>query len=301
MANLTFTYEEVPSRSPDQQKRPESRSRKLGLVGGPLLAILLYVVLPGSLSGDGKPAAAVAALMAVWWATEAIAIPATALIPLVLFPSLGGADIEDVASPYASNIIFLFMGGFMLALAIAMVVAVALFIIPGGTGADGSKQRLLDWKTAETLPWGTLLLFGGGLALSGQFTASGLSEWIGEQLSGLGNVPVWVLVLLVVLLVLSMTELTSNTATTATLLPVLGGVAMGLDINTLALIIPCTLAASMAFMLPVATGPNAVVYGSGHVTMKQMIRAGFWLNLVGLILIMATVYALAASVFGIDL
>ena len=143
---------------------------------------------------------------------------------------------------------------------IAMAVGLLLFIVPAGTKRG---VRLLDWHTAEQLPWGVLLLFGGGLALSAQFTDSGLSDWIGEQASGLGGVPLVLLVALVAAGVLLLTELTSNTATAATFLPLAGGVALGLGLDPLLLTIPVALAATCAFMLPVATPPNAIAYGSG--------------------------------------
>ncbi|WP_017596252.1 SLC13 family permease [Nocardiopsis potens] len=477
------------------------------LLAGVVAAALLVMVLPDSLSAEGKMTAAVALLMAVWWATEAIPLPATALVPLVLFPVLNGADIGDVAAPYASDIIFLFMGGFMLALAmqrwnlhrrialtivaavgtsptmliagfmiatgfitmwvsntstavmmlpigvavvgmvaqlrdgktdpnfatalmlgiaysssigsvatligtppnalmvgylaeeqgiqigfgqwmmvglplaavfmviawfvltkvvfppaikkleggrelirgelramgpastaeklvllvfvsaaaawvgiplladsavggalpwlanisdagIAMTVAVVLFIIPAG---GGERKRLLDWETAVQLPWGILLLFGGGLSLSKQFSDTGLSEWIGQMVGGLTGIPTWLLILFVAALVLFLTELTSNTATAATFLPVMGGVSVGMGMDVMVLILPAVIAATMAFMLPVGTPPNAIVFGSGNVTIQQMMRGGLILNLTALVLIMALMYTIAGQVLGFSL
>ncbi len=480
--------------------------RRIGLGLGIALAVLVYLVLPGSLSNEGKITAAVAVLMAVWWMTEAIPIPATALLPLVLFPFLGVAPIEDVASPYANDIIFLFMGGFVLALAmqrwnlhrrialvivgavgtsptmliagfmlatafitmwvsntataimmlpiglsvlqlmsqdgktkpdlnfstalmlgiafsasigsvstligtppnalmrgylseshdihlgfgewmlvgvplaavflvlawfilakvvfrpkiteiaggrelirdelhkqgpmsrgektvaavfvaaalswvfiplladtdsvggalpwlanisdagIAMAVAVVLFLIP----VDGRKGvAAIDWDSAVQLPWGILLLFGGGLSLSSQFTDSGLSEWIGDQVGVLEGVPGWVLILVVAATVLLLTELTSNTATAAAFLPIMGGVAVGLGLDVMTLIVPTALAATMAFMLPVATPPNAVAFGSGYVKIGQMVRGGVWLNAASLVLIMILMYTIVPLVFNV--
>ncbi|GAA1112844.1 SLC13 family permease [Nocardiopsis composta] len=483
------------------------RVKFLSLAAGIAVAALVVLVLPDSLSTEGKMTAGVAALMAVWWATEAIPLPATALVPLVLFPILTGAEIGDVSAPYASDTIFLFMGGFMLALAmqrwnlhrrialtivaavgtsptmliagfmiasgfitmwvsntstavmmlpigvavigmvaqlrdgktdpnfatalmlgiaysssigsvatligtppnalmaaylaeeqgirigfgqwmmvglplaavflviawfvltkvvfppaikkleggrelirgelramgpastaeklvllvfvcaaaawvgipllaegpvgaalpwlaqisdagIAMTVAVVLFIIPAG---GGRRTRLLDWDTAVQLPWGILLLFGGGLSLSAQFSDTGLSEWIGQMVGGLAGIPVWLLVLIVAALVLLLTELTSNTATAATFLPVMGGVAVGMNMDVMVLIVPAIIAATMAFMLPVGTPPNAIVFGSGHVTIQQMMRGGLILNLVALVLIMALMYTIAGQVLGFTL
>ncbi|PSL08508.1 sodium-dependent dicarboxylate transporter 2/3/5 [Haloactinopolyspora alba] len=481
------------------------RRRRIGLLVGVVLAGVLYLALPDSLSADGKTTAAVAALMAVWWMTEAIPIPATALLPLVLFPFFGVSTIEDVAAPYANDIIFLFMGGFMLALAmqrwnlhrrialtiiaavgtspvrlvggfmlatafitmwvsntattvmmlpiglsvlalvtqnggkgdanfsvalmlgiaysssigsvstligtppnalmegylsenhdihvgfgewmmvgvplavvfllitwlvltrfvfppriselaggrelirgeltkmgpmssgerivavvfalaalswvfvplmadsatfgdpmpwladisdagIAMAVAVVLFLIP----ADRQRgTATLDWDTAVQLPWGILLLFGGGLSLSSQFTASGLSEWIGEQVGVLDSIPGWVLVVVVAGIVLLLTELTSNTATAAAFLPIMGGVAVGMGLDVMTLIIPTALAATLAFMLPVATPPNAIAFGSGYVRIGQMVRAGTWLNVISLVLVLLVMYTVAGWAFGV--
>jgi sodium-dependent dicarboxylate transporter 2/3/5 len=179
---------------------------------------------------------------------------------------------------------------------IAMAVGLLLFLIPGGANRG---VRLLDWDTAEKLPWGVLLLFGGGLALSAQFSESGLTEWIGKTTSGLGVLPTILVVAIFAAIILFLTELTSNTATAATFVPVVGGVAMGLDLDPLLLTIPVALAATCAFMLPVATPPNAVAFGSGYVTVAQMVKGGLWLNVIGIVLITATVYLLAVPVFGI--
>ncbi|WP_116040941.1 SLC13 family permease [Amycolatopsis palatopharyngis] len=482
------------------------RRQWIGLAAGPVLALLTFLLLPESLQAPAKATAAVAVLMAVWWMTEALPLPATALLPLVLFPVLGVADIDDVASPYANDVIFLFMGGFMLALAmqrwnlhkrialrtvlavgtkpvmliagfmiatafismwvsntattvmmmpiglsvlgltlqlgngerdanfatalmlgiayaasigslgtiigtppntllvgylddnhdiqigfgqwmlfgvpiavvflvitwlvltkfvfppkmkslpggremiraqldelgpmsrgewnalavfvfaalswifipvladtdtiggalpwlsrisdagIAMTVAVVLFLLPVDAR---SGVRTLDWDTAKTLPWGVLLLFGGGLSLSSQFTATELSNWIGDQVGALGALPTILLVAVAAGLVLILTELTSNTATAAAFLPILGGVAVGLGTGPMLLVVPAALAATCAFMLPVATPPNAIVFGSGHVTIGQMMRGGVWLNVIGLVLITLAAYTLGAWVLGL--
>ena len=178
---------------------------------------------------------------------------------------------------------------------IAMAVGVALFLIPGGP--DGAK--LMTWKTALELPWGVLLLFGGGLALSNQFTANGLSDWIGEQMAGLGFLPIILLVVIVAAVVLVLTEFTSNTATAATFLPLVGAMAIGLGVDQMLLAVPVALAATSAFMMPVATPPNAIAYGSGYVTMGNMVRTGIWLNIIGLIVISAASMTLLGWVFGV--
>lgn len=181
---------------------------------------------------------------------------------------------------------------------IAMAIGILLFLIPGGANRG---VRLLDWETAEKLPWGVLLLFGGGLALSAQFSSSGLTEWIGNSTAGLGVLPTVFIVAIFAAIILFLTELTSNTATAATFVPVVGGVAMGLDLDPLLLTIPVALAATCAFMLPVATPPNAVAFGSGYVTVAQMVKGGVWLNVIGIVLITCTVYLLAIPVFNITL
>jgi sodium-dependent dicarboxylate transporter 2/3/5 len=158
---------------------------------------------------------------------------------------------------------------------IALFGALLLFVIPSRWRQG---EFLLGWEEAKRLPWGVLLLFGGGLSLAAAVESSGLAAWIGGRLEGLGGLsPVWV-VLAVVGTVILLTELTSNTATTATFLPVVAAVALGLGVEPLLLVLPTTLAASCAFMLPVATPPNAIVYGSGRITIPQMARAGIWLN-----------------------
>jgi sodium-dependent dicarboxylate transporter 2/3/5 len=179
---------------------------------------------------------------------------------------------------------------------IAIVAAIVLFAIPidwrNGVFA-------LDWATARQLPWGILLLFGGGLSLANAVSETGVDQWIGSLVSGLSSVPVFLLVAIVIVVVILLTELTSNTATTAALLPILAGAAVGLDLEPLAFAVPTALAATCAFMIPVATPPNAIVFGSGHITIVQMVRAGVWLNLIGAILIFATAYTLANWVLGI--
>ncbi|MBE1878677.1 SLC13 family permease [Myceligenerans pegani] len=502
---MSTTEVTIPSEAPPT---PAVRRRRVvGLAAGVVLGALVYLILPGDLNSSARFVAAVAALMAVWWMTEAIPLAATALIPMVAFPFLedftseeGGAiGMAAVVTPYANPIIWLFMGGFVLGLAmqrwnlhrrfalsivsrvgtnpvalvggfmlatalvsmwvsntataimmfpvglavlalvnsrepdknlatalllgiayaasigsvstligtppntllrgfvqeeygisigfaewmlvgvplaavflvvawlvltrvafrpgtegigearqmlrdevaamgrlsrgewtvaavfaaaatawivfgalgqsdsfvaanpwidtyddamVAIAAALALFLIP----ATRDGQRTLDWSAMKELPWGILLLFGGGLALSAQFGQTGLSTWIGEQVAGLAGVPVWVVVLAVIVVVIFLTELTSNTATTATFLPVMAGVAGGLGIEPLMLLVPTALAATMAFMLPVATPPNAIVFGSGQITIGQMVKGGVLLNVAGIVLIMATVYALVITI-----
>ena len=470
--------------------------RRVGLLVPPALFLLLLLLpAPAGMSAEAWRTACVGLLMAAWWVTEAIPIPATALLPLALFPILGIASIGDAAVPYANPIIFLFLGGFILAGAmqrwelhrrialtvvqalgtrppqvvlgfmvataflsmwvsntatavmmmpiglsvialvaprdehgdpgqlnfgtalmlgiayaasigglatligtppnallagyvqttygveigfgrwmllglplvvvalpatwllltrvsfpirireipggraamrarlrelgavsaaerrvalvfvatavawitrplleeavpglsdagIAMAAALVLFLAPAGSSPAGvAPPRLMDWETAEELPWGVLLLFGGGLSLAAAVSDTGLADWIGSALSALDRWPTIALVLTVTAVVLFLTELTSNTATAAALLPVLGPLAVTLGEDPLLLAVPAALAASCAFMMPVATPPNALVYGSGYVTIPQMVRAGFGLNLLFIVLITLAVYA----------
>lgn len=520
----TPVIHESTSRSAGQMATPPEpavrRRRIIGLFGGIILALLIFFLMPDSaidtvtavakpkdaetMSATGlKLTAAVAVLMGAWWMTEAIPLAATALVPLVAFPLMQVSNFKTTAAPYASGTIFLFMGGFMLALAmqrwnlhrrialltvlavgtkpkqlvlgfmlatgfismwvsntatavmmlpigisvlvltgqltkdnggedkkqtkfatslmlgiayaasigslgtiigtppntlliaylkethdihlgfgqwmlmgvplavvflliawylltsvlfkpeideipggkelireelrklgpwsageiavglvflaaalswsllptllpnrgitdeaIAMVVALVLFLVP----APGSKGvRLLDWASAKELPWDVLLLFGGGLALSNQFSKQGLSIWIGETAKGLSVLPTVLIVVAVTALVIFLTELTSNTATAAAFLPIIGGVAIGIGVDPLLLVVPVALAATCAFMLPVATPPNAIAYGSGYIPMSAMVKAGIWLNIIGVILITVTVFVLGVPVLGISL
>lgn len=178
---------------------------------------------------------------------------------------------------------------------IAIAAALVLFVLPSG---GGRGRRLLDWKMARDTPWGVLLLFGGGLSLAGSVESTGLSAWLGDSVGALAGWPPVLLVVALVTAIILLTELTSNTATAATFLPVLGGVALGLGRDPLVLAVPAALAASGAFMLPVATPPNAIVYGSGAVRIQEMVRAGAGLNLLFVVLITAATYALLPLVFG---
>jgi sodium-dependent dicarboxylate transporter 2/3/5 len=176
---------------------------------------------------------------------------------------------------------------------IGMFAAVSLFLIPA---ASNPRRAAMDWGAMEKLPFGVLLLFGGGLSLAAAMQRNGVGEFLGGQLSGIHHFPEPVFVVLATLGVLFLTELTSNTATAATLLPVLAAVAQGAGWDPMKLLVPAALAASCAFMLPVATPPNAIAYASGHIDVANMARAGFWLNLLGVALITGTVYALLGLV-----
>jgi len=472
--------------------RKYRRAQRLGLLlGAGIFFLLIVIPAPPGLSVEGWRTAAVAMLMAIWWMTEAIPIPATAILPLGLFPMLGVLDAESASAPYANELIFLFMGGFFLArtmekwglhrrIALAIMlfvgtgpdrlilgfmlataflsmwisntattammlpiavavgemfrpqdqegsynfgvalmlgvayaasiggvstligtppnavlagaalellgveigfvqwmgvgvpvalvmlpitwIALTRFLYPPGelTGdgteiIEGERQALgapskgekltgvvfaltalawvlrsektiggltipglqtlspnlrdstiamiaaaalfvlpvdwkkgeftLDWRTARRIPWGVLVLFGGGLSLARAMDQSGLAAWIGGGVGSLQAVPVLIIVAVVAMLVVFLTELTSNVATTSMAMPVMAGAAIGISMEPLHLMTTAALAASMAFMLPVATPPNAIVFGSGYITIPQMSRAGLFLNLcaIGLI------------------
>jgi sodium-dependent dicarboxylate transporter 2/3/5 len=488
-----------------QRSRAELLAGRIGLVCGPLFATACYLGLPDSYAGSGGEAVALSAAgratlammvwMATWWLTQALPIPATALLPVALFPLFGILPGDRVAAAYGSDIIFLFMGGFVLGLAIqrwgldrrialltlrmvgtrpsrivggfmlttaflsmwvsntataAMMLPIGLSIIAmrdecagdagstragnfavalmlgiayaasigglatiigsppngiavryiesnlgqqisfarwmsiggplvavflpltwlllcrvlhpvgdepisrGGEWVDGELRKLgpigrgeglvlaifllavaawvfrpllvdlefggvapfarlsdagvamiaalllfctpvrlqraefvMDWASAEKLPWGILILFGGGLALAAAVQANGVAQFIGAQALWLDGVPPLVLLAGLTALIIFLTELTSNTATTATMVPVFAAAAPALGLDPLLPVLACALAASCAFMMPVATPPNAIVFGSNRVTLVQMARAGLLLNLIGVVLITA--------------
>ncbi|MCW5755792.1 MAG: SLC13/DASS family transporter [Phycisphaeraceae bacterium] len=494
----------------EQQASAGGIQRLVSLVGlglGPLLAIFVGLALPDSVPGaegaiaisaDARITASVATLMAVWWLTEAIPLSATALLPLALLPLLGARSITDTAAPYANPVIFLFLGGFMLGLAmqrwglhkrIALIVisavgtgpksiiagfmiatamlsafvsntATVIMLIPIATSVlatlpsnanepDGARKRfatclvlaiayaasiggiatligtppnailagfvesrgeydisfgewlvhalplvlvllplayvllvgplfrisgdvggnrdamraelrklgpmkpgewavfiifimtatlwifqdlfmklpglgrlgitlsdaqiamfaavalfvtpvdrkwrtfVMDWDTATRAPFGILLLFGGGLSLAAAVSGTGLDSAIGQQFARLHGVPIWVIVLTLCLTVTFLTELTSNTAVTSAMLPVMAAAATALGIDDAYLLLPVAVSASCAFMLPVATPPNAVAFASGHVTIGQMARTGVLLNVTFAVVITAWVMIVA--------
>ncbi len=179
---------------------------------------------------------------------------------------------------------------------IAIGAAVVLFAFPI---YPKKGEFLLTWRQATNLPWGILILFGGGLSLASAVNATGAAEFIARGVSGLHGLSVPAIVLLVIAMIVFLTELTSNTATTATFLPILAAVAVGFGISPLLLIVPATIAASCAFMMPVATPPNAIVFGSGEITIPQMCKAGLWLNLIGIGLLMLLVYFVVVPVLSV--
>jgi sodium-dependent dicarboxylate transporter 2/3/5 len=473
--------------------------QRLGLIAGPVLFVVVLIAPPPEgLTPAGARTAAAAVLMAVWWITEPIPIPATSLLPLLLFPLLDAGTIREVAPPYANPLVFLFMGGFMMALAMqrcglhrrialhvirtmgtrptslvagfmvsaaflsmwvsntatAMmmlpiglsvielagenpnpsrasdpfavalllgiayacsigglgtligtppnafmaaflletygieisfvrwmaigvpVVVVALplsvwiltriaFPLRGTTLAGGEEllcrelgaigpisraegmvtavfllaafswmfrpllgrwipglsdpgiavaaaillfllpvnlrrgEFLLNWEWARRVPWGVLLLFGGGLSLAAAIQRTGLAAWLAQTLHGLSAWPTPLIVVAAAILIILLTEFTSNTATAAAFLPILAAVAEGIGRHPMLLVVPAAMAASCAFMLPVATPPNAIVYGSNRLTIPQMLRAGVWLEILFIGLVTAATYTLLPQVFGV--
>ena len=172
---------------------------------------------------------------------------------------------------------------------VALLAVIVMALTPNGEGA-----RLLRWEAASKIPWGVLILFGGGIAIANAFMQSGLATHVAGQLEALAALPVWLMILLISLTVTFMTEVTSNTATASLLMPLLAAASVALDINPYLLMIPAALSASCAFMLPVATAPNAVVYGSGIISIKEMARAGLALNLFGAVIITIVTYVFFA-------
>lgn len=475
------------------------RYQDIGLYLGPLLAVLVWVLpVPEGMPEIAWQVVAVAALLATWWATEAIPVPITSLIPMVLFPLMGVFDMADTAAPYAHPIIYLLMGGFIIAMAmqrwslhkrialhilvrvgerpaalvagfmistallsmwisntattlmmlpialsvaasvaadipkgraftvalllsipyassigglgtlvgtppnlivkgyleaemgieigfmqwmafgvpvvlvllplawvilvkwcfplqgiegrkgrevivtelkalgsmtvpekrtavvfaiialswafrqlldnipllngltdtgIAISGAIAMFLVPSGSKEEPGSF-LLDWAWAVRIPWGVILLFGGGLTLAAAVSDSGLATWLGDRLVVLTTYHLFILMAALVTLVIFLTELTSNTATAAGLMPVIGAIALAGSYDPILLAAPAALAASCAFMLPVATAPNAIVFADGQVKIPDMVRAGFRLNIVGIVVISTLSYALVPWIFS---
>jgi sodium-dependent dicarboxylate transporter 2/3/5 len=178
---------------------------------------------------------------------------------------------------------------------IAMLAALALFLLP----VDRAKGiRAMNWATAAKLPWGVLMLFGGGLTLAAAIEANGVSRYLGSLSRDLAGLPPLVVVLVITTMTVFLSELTSNTAQVATMVPVLSAMSPAIGINPYVLIFACTLGASSAYMMPVGTPPNAIVFGTGLVPLPQMMKAGFWLNLAGILVITALVTLLSATLLG---
>ena len=181
---------------------------------------------------------------------------------------------------------------------VAIFGALLLFLIP----VDFRRRVfVLDWDWAKRIPWGIILLFGGGFALAASFQSTGLAEWIGGKLEGLAGVPVVWMIISICLLLTFLTELTSNTATTTMMMPILASMAVAIRVHPFLLMIPATISASCAFMLPVATPPNAIIFGSGYLSIPTMARVGVILNFIGAFIVTLVVYLIAIQVFGISI
>ncbi len=181
---------------------------------------------------------------------------------------------------------------------IAISAAIILFIIPSNRP---NRDRLINWDVAQSIPWGALILIGGGLSLATVINSSGLAAWIGSLSSNLSGISIIFIVLISIASIIILTELTSNTATASTFIPIFGATALGLGQDPLLLIIPATLGASCAFMMPVATPPNTIAYASGYLKISDMIKAGVWLNIISLIVIGIIIALILGPVFDVEL
>ncbi len=242
-----------------------------------LPVVLLFLPIAGLWLVRGLPAGAVPALPTVGqWRPEEVRVLSifalTALAWITRSDPFGGWS-QMLGLPGASDA------------DVALLAALLLFALPNGRGG-----RLLEWQAAARIPWGMLILFAGGIAIAKAFVSSGLSQTLGAQLAGLGDWPLLLLIAATCLAVTFLTELNSNTATAALLMPILAATALAIEIDPILLMAPAALSASCAFMLPVATPPNAIVFGSGHVPIRTMIREGLALNLIGVMLISGLFY-----------
>lgn len=181
---------------------------------------------------------------------------------------------------------------------VAMLAAILLFVLPA---RDSRKGRIMDWVTAKKLPWNIVLLFGGGFALALGFQSSGLAIWFGEQLNWTRNIHPYLILLAVVTLMSFLTELTSNVASTQMLLPIFASLAVSSGNNPMLLMIPATIASSLAFMLPTATPPNAIIFGTERIQIKTMVRTGFVLNMTGILVVVLVAWILGERLLGIEL
>ncbi len=181
---------------------------------------------------------------------------------------------------------------------IAILAAVLLFIIPAKSQGEG---RILDWKDSRVIPWGILLLFGGGLAIAAGFRETGLSTWMGGQLTVLDSLHIALIITCATLLILFLTEITSNTATATMILPVVASLALALNVHPFALMVPCAMAANCAFMLPVGTPPNAIIFATEKLRIVEMVKTGFFMNVIAATLIVMVVYFLMPVIWNLDL
>lgn len=273
------------------------------VVGLPLAVVMLMITwlllvrvlfpLGGSSSGQGEAADLIAGEYAAMGAMNrgekvvAVVFTCTAIAWLIRSPKeIAGLEIPGIGTffPMVSDSM------------IAIAGALALFMIPVSLR---ERTFALDWDWAVRIPWGVLVLFGGGLSLAAGFERTGLAAWIGFQVAALQAFPIFFIFAAVAILFVFLTELTSNTATATMGMPIMAGVAAGLGTDPLGLMASAALASSMAFMLPVATPPNAVVFGSGRVSIRDMMRAGVWLNIVSITLVTFVAYFFLGTLFGV--
>jgi sodium-dependent dicarboxylate transporter 2/3/5 len=257
----------------------------------------------------GLPVSAISLLVAWWYmvnfGAKISSIPITAEKGIVLkkLMELGkmSRDEKIVAGVFAATAVAWVTRGLVwkdfLPLiddsTIAVVAAISLFLLP-----SISKGRLLDWETAVRIPWGVLLLIGGGLALASGFTITGLDVWIAEQLNFLGGMHYFIIILAVVAVTIFVGEILSNTATAALLIPISVALAGSLNVNPMLLMLPIAIATSYGFIMPVGTPPNAIVFASGHVTAGKMARAGLPLDLIGIGIVTLLTALLVPIVWG---
>jgi sodium-dependent dicarboxylate transporter 2/3/5 len=226
-----------------------------------------------------------------WVAVSVFAVTA------ILWMTRKEIDFGKVNVPGWSSLPFL-TKGYIDDAVVAITMAILLFLIPS---RDRPGERLLEWRMAKEVPWGMLLLFGGGFALAAGFRSSGLSRWMGDQIAGLRGLDPYLVMIVVCVILTLLTELTSNTATTEMVLPILAAAGVALGVDPRGLMIPATLSASCAFMMPVASPTQAIVFASGYVPIRDMVRAGIWFNLIGVILVALVFALLAGPIMGIDL
>ena len=226
----------------------------------------------GKMTEPERRAAMIFGVVAMLWVTRLLTVDALEEAGWDVLAGYGGAQVDMM---------------------IAIAGALAMFLVPAG---GGQGRSILNWEEAERLPWGVLILFGGGIALGNAVSRTGLSAWLGERLEVLSVFPPILFVAAVVILVIFLTELTSNVATMTTLAPILGALAVAVGVSPESLLAPAAVAASCAFMLPVATAPNAIIYASGAVPIQQMMRRGLYVNLLGVVIITAIGYWIAPLV-----
>ena len=259
-----------------------TRTRWLGLIGGLVaFAIMLLAPAPAGMELTAWHVAALTVLMAIWWMTEALPLTVTALLPFLLTPLFGVMNAGAIAKEYYSPILFLLLGGAFLALAIERV---------------GLHRRLALALLARAgdSAWGVIMMFGGGLALAAAITESGLADWLGVVLAPLRTVHPLIVACVLTGLVILITEFASNVATASGVMPVVAALIGATGVDPLLLAMPTAFAASWGYMMPSGTGPNALAWSTGHVAMPSILKAGLWLDLAGIPLMVGTVWGIAA-------